>query len=183
MCFLVTYVPHYDIKVGRYSQLNEYINRYEYQRSRSFIDLRPRSQIQHFQTSFTQKPLGQLKPNFIWSLHGIWGMKICSNVPGQMTMPICGEKLQKSFPSEPRGRWLGIQHWVLQFYQCFHMMTWVDHDREGQICFRMLLHGWKLIQHWVQMYFQVCSNSAYPQHSGEQYRTNGPLVLNGSLFT
>ena len=28
------------------------------------------------------------------------------------------------------------------------------------------------------MYFQVCSNSAYPQHSGERYRTNGPLVLN-----
>ena len=27
------------------------------------------------------------------------------------------------------------------------------------------------------MYFQVCSNSAYPQHSGERYRTNGPLVV------
>ena len=27
------------------------------------------------------------------------------------------------------------------------------------------------------MYFQVCSNSAYPQHSGERYRTNGPLVI------
>ena len=27
------------------------------------------------------------------------------------------------------------------------------------------------------MYFQVCSNSAYPQHSGERYRTTGPLVL------
>ena len=26
------------------------------------------------------------------------------------------------------------------------------------------------------MYFQVCSNSTYPQHSGEQYTTNGPLV-------
>ena len=26
------------------------------------------------------------------------------------------------------------------------------------------------------MYFQVCSNSTYPQHSGERYRTNGPLV-------
>ena len=26
------------------------------------------------------------------------------------------------------------------------------------------------------MYFQVCSNSTYPHHSGEQYRTNGPLV-------
>ena len=33
----------YDIKVGRCSQLNEYMNLYEYQRSRSFIDLCPRS--------------------------------------------------------------------------------------------------------------------------------------------
>ena len=32
-----------DIKVGRYSQLNEYMNLDEYQRSRSFIDLCPRS--------------------------------------------------------------------------------------------------------------------------------------------
>ena len=31
----------YDIKVGRYSQLNEYIKLYEYHRSRSFIDLVP----------------------------------------------------------------------------------------------------------------------------------------------
>ena len=33
----------YDIKVGRCSQLNEYMNLYQYQRSRSFIDLGPRS--------------------------------------------------------------------------------------------------------------------------------------------
>ena len=33
----------YDIKVGRFSQLNEYMNFYEYQRSKSFIDLHPRS--------------------------------------------------------------------------------------------------------------------------------------------
>ena len=33
----------YDIKSGRCSQINEYINLYEYQRSRSFIYLRPRS--------------------------------------------------------------------------------------------------------------------------------------------
>ena len=31
----------YDIKVGICSQLNKYINLYEYQRSRSFIDLGP----------------------------------------------------------------------------------------------------------------------------------------------
>ena len=33
----------YDIKVGRFSLLSEYMNHYEYQRSRSFIELRPRS--------------------------------------------------------------------------------------------------------------------------------------------
>ena len=26
------------------------------------------------------------------------------------------------------------------------------------------------------MYFQVCSNSEYPQRSGERYMTSGPLV-------
>ena len=66
--------------------------------------------------------------------------------------------------------------WVLPI---FHMMTmgwpWLF-LWQGQICFRMLLHGWKLIQHWVLMYFQVCSNSTHTQHSGERYRTNGPLV-------
>ena len=34
----------------------------------------------------------------------MWGMKICSNIPGHMTMPIYGEKLKKSSTSEPRGR-------------------------------------------------------------------------------
>ena len=46
----------------------------------------------------------------------------------------------------------------------------------GQICFLMLLHGWKLVQHIVK-YFQACSNSAYPMHTDERYRTNGPLVV------
>ena len=32
------------------------------------------------------------------------------------------------------------------------------------------------------MYFQVCSYSAYPQHSGERYRTNGPLVFEYHIF-
>ena len=47
----------------------------------------------------------------------------------------------------------------------------------GSNLFLMLLYGWQLIKHWVLLDFQVCSNSAYPQHSGEQYRTNGPLVV------
>ena len=32
------------------------------------------------------------------------------------------------------------------------------------------------------MYFQVCSNSTYPQHSGERYSINGPLVYIISSF-
>ena len=44
----------------------------------------------------------------------------------------------------------------------------------GSNLFLMLLYGWQLIEHWVLLYFQVCSNSAYPQHSGEQYR---PMVF------
>ena len=35
----------YDIKVGRFSLLNEYMNHYEYQRSRSFIELCPKFNI------------------------------------------------------------------------------------------------------------------------------------------
>ena len=46
----------------------------------------------------------------------------------------------------------------------------------GSNLFLMLLYRWQLIEHLVLLYSQVCSNSAYPQHSGEWYRTNGPLV-------
>ena len=38
----------YDIKVGRCSQLNEYMKLYEYQRSRSFIDLVPNHILNDF---------------------------------------------------------------------------------------------------------------------------------------
>ena len=38
----------YDVKVDRYSQLNEHINLYEYQRSRPFIDLGPRPRSLRF---------------------------------------------------------------------------------------------------------------------------------------
>ena len=46
-----------DIRVGRFSLLNEYMNHYEYQRSRSFTSSKV-TQLQHFQSSFAQKPLG-----------------------------------------------------------------------------------------------------------------------------
>ena len=92
-----------------------------------------------------------------------------------------GEKLQKYFSSEPRDRWLWTWYTAsgTRVLTVLHMMTlgwpWLV-LWQGQICFRILLPGWKFIQHRVLMYFQVCSNSIYPQHSGERYRTSGPLV-------
>ena len=62
----------------------------------------------------------------------------------------------------------------------FQMMTvgWLwPFFMTGSNLFLMLLYTWQLIEQWVLLYFQVCSNSAYPQHSGERYRTNGPLVF------
>ena len=44
----------YDIKVGRCSQLNEYIKLYEYQRSRSVIDLGPDHSDSKFLNLFPQ---------------------------------------------------------------------------------------------------------------------------------
>ena len=60
----------YDIKVGRCSQLNEYMKFHEYQRSRSFIDLGPNHSDSIFLNFFPQLPLGRLKPHFMWSLLG-----------------------------------------------------------------------------------------------------------------
>ena len=45
--------------------------------------------------------------------------------------------------------------------------------------FLMFLCRWQLTEHWVLLYFEVYSNSAYPQHSGERYRTIGPLISCG----
>ena len=74
----------------------------------------------------------------------------------------------------------GIHHRVLDYPQCFQMITpdWTWPFLWQ--CSLTLLYGWQLIQHWVCMHFQVCSNSAYPQHSGGRYRTNGHLVLSSS---
>ena len=92
-----------------------------------------------------------------------------------------GEKLQKSFSSEPRSRWL----WNLVYSIGYSSTTNISSDDLGMILTIFMIgsnlfqnaSAWvKLIQHSMLMYFQVCSNSTYPQHSGERYRTNGPLV-------
>ena len=55
---------------------------------------------QHFQTSFPEKLLDWLKPNFMWILPCDGGTKICSNGPGHMTMmaamPTYGKDIKNS---------------------------------------------------------------------------------------
>ena len=75
----------YDVKVGRCSQLTEYMNLKEYHRSRSLIDLGPNlsdSTFLNFFSSITTRPIEAkiyVKPP--WD----GGTKACSNGPGHMT--------------------------------------------------------------------------------------------------
>ena len=139
------------------------------------------TQIQHFKTSFPKTTLGQLKPNFVLSLHGILGWKFVQMfrvtwlrwLPGSYMVKIWKKKNSFFGTKKPMILKLGIQLRVLKYYQISSNedtgltlpILW-----HGQICFVLLLHGWKLIQHIV-IYFEGYSNSAYPMHSGERYRT------------
>ena len=121
----------YDLEVGRFIQLNEYMNFCAYQRSRLFTDLRPRSfRFNIFKLHLLRKPLGRLKPNHIWSIRGMWEMKICSNVRGHMTMPIYDEKRRKSSSSESRDRWPWNLVYSIGYSSTandFIWWSWVDH--------------------------------------------------------
>ena len=74
---------------------------------------------QHFQTSSPQKPLGHSKLNFIWD----GGTNVCSTGTGHMTkmaaMPLYGKTLKIFFSGTktPITLKLGLQHWVLEYYQ------------------------------------------------------------------
>ena len=73
-----------DIKVGRCSQLNEYMKLYEYQRSRSFIHLHPNlsdSIFLNFFSSITTRPI---EAKFHVEPPWDGGTKACSNDPGRM---------------------------------------------------------------------------------------------------
>ena len=111
----------YDVKVGRCSQLNEYMKLYEYQRSRSLIDLGPNlsdSIFLNFFSSITTKP-----PEAKFQMEPAWdgGTKSCSNGRGHTTMmatmPIYGKNTLKIIFSEIERLMtlkLVIQHWVLE---------------------------------------------------------------------
>ena len=75
----------YDIKVGRCSQLNEYMKLYEYQWSRSFIDLHPKSLGSTFSNFFSLETARSIEAKF--HVEPLWdeGMKVSINVLCHMT--------------------------------------------------------------------------------------------------
>ena len=86
----------YDIKIDRFSQLNEYMKLMSTKgqvNSLTFVQI---SQVQYFETSFPPKPLGQLKLN-MWSFLGMREMKACPNGQFHMTkmatIPIYGKNV------------------------------------------------------------------------------------------
>ena len=67
-------------------QLTKWVHEpYEYQRSRSFIDLGPRPLRFTFSNFFSLETARHLKPNFIWSFHGMGEWKFVQMV--QVTWP------------------------------------------------------------------------------------------------
>ena len=64
-----------DTKAGICSQLNEYMKLYEYQHSRSFMDLGKYISGSIFLNFFSSIATSRLKPNSMWSLLGMGGTK------------------------------------------------------------------------------------------------------------
>ena len=136
------------------------------------------TQIQCFPTSFPQKNTRPFEAKFRIEPPWVVGMKIYSNVLGHITKMASGPFMVKI--SLLGTKWTMtlkhcIQHRVLKSTKFVQMMTlgwpWLF-LWHGQICF--LMHGWRVIQHIVT-FIQACSNSVYPMHSGERYRTISPL--------
>ena len=94
MIYLETIVV-FDIKVGRCSQLNEYMKLYEYQRSRSFTS--PNRSDSIFLNVSSSKTTWLIEAKF--HVESPWdkGRKTCSDCSGHMTkmatMPIYGKIL------------------------------------------------------------------------------------------
>ena len=101
----------YDKKVGRCSQVNEYTKLFEYQRSRSFIDLGPNLSDLIFLNFFSSITTRPIEAKFHVEPSGDGGKKACSNDPGHLTnmaaMPL---KIFFSGTKRPMTLKLGMQH-------------------------------------------------------------------------
>ena len=149
------------------------------------------TQIQHFQISFP-KTLSRLKPNFIWSLHGMLGWQFIYMFritwPRWLPSPNMVKKnknlLLRNQEADDIETWYTASGTEV-LPNLFKWWHWVDLDHSFDMikfvsyCFCM---GESLYSIYIVMYFQACVKSAYPIHSGERYRIMGPLVFISLCF-
>ena len=102
------------------------MNLHEYQRSRSFIDLGPKSLRINFWNFFSLETARPIEAKF--HVEPLWdgGTKVCSNGPGHMTkispISIYGKNLKifiSSWTKRPMTLKIGMQHRVLKCYQIY----------------------------------------------------------------
>ena len=116
------------------------------------------TQIQHFQTSFPQKTLGRLKPDFRWLLHGMEEWKLVQMVYVTWLRwppwPYMLKSLSKFSSLEPKSRWTwnlvcSIEYSsTIKFIEMMPLGWHWPILRQGQIWSAMLLYGKKLKQ-WI----------------------------------
>ena len=129
------------------------MNLYEYQRSRSFIDLGPRSLRFTFSNFFYLETTRPIEAKFHVEPPWDGGMKVCSNGLGHLTnmatMPIYGINFKRSSSLEPNSQWpwkLVCSIWYSSTTKFVQMMTlgWPWPNLwQGQIWSLMLLYGEK----------------------------------------
>ena len=144
-------VQVYDIKVGRWSQLNEYMKLYAYQRSGSFNDLDPShsdSIFSNFISSITTMPIkAKFHVEPPWNRGTIISSNHLDPVTNLTAMSIYGQNLSKSSSQEPKSRrpWKFVcsigRSSTTKFVQIMILgWPWLI-SRQGQIWSLMLLHG------------------------------------------
>ena len=116
-------VVDYDIKVGRWSQLNEYVKLYEYQRSTTYIDFGLRHSYLIFSNFFYSITSRPIKAKFHVALPWNGRMEVSSMVQvtwrGWPLYLYMVKPLKIFFPGTKRlmNLKLGMQHLVLKSYQ------------------------------------------------------------------
>ena len=141
-------------KFAQMMALNQYMNLCEYQRSRSFIGLHPRSLIFTFSNFFSLETSRPIEAKFHVSPPCYRGIKVCSNGLCHMTnmaaMSIYGKNLKISSSLEPKGQWpwklvcsIGYSS-TSKFVQIMTLSWPWPILWQGQIWSLMLLYGKKV---------------------------------------
>ena len=158
----------YNIKVGRCSQLNEYLKLMSIKGCDHSLTSVQISQINIF-NFFSSITTGPIEAKCHVEPHWGGGTNVCSNGPGHMTkiavMPIDGKTFLKSSTLEPKGRWPWHLVCSIEFSSTTNFVQMMSLGwpwpilRQGQIWSPMLLCGKKLNNGFFRNYCSLWYNS------------------------